>query len=315
MMKTELCNILSIEYPVIQGAMAWISDAMLASAVSEGGGLGVIAAGSAPLSVVEEQIKKAILMTSKPFGVNIMLMAPETEKIVDLVCKMKVPVVTTGAGNPGKYMERFKQAGIKVLPVVPSVALAVKMEKMGADALIVEGYEAGGHIGEQTTMALIPQIADAVKIPIIAAGGIADGRGAAAAFMLGAKGVQLGTRFICSDECTVAYEYKEVVLKARDRDTVVTGRVTGHPVRVISNKLTRELKKMEKDGITAAEFEKKGTGALARAVKGDVIYGSVMAGQIAGLVKTIKTCREIIQEIVNDTEKIVLEISEKVFSI
>ncbi len=315
MMKTELCNILGIEYPVIQGAMAWVSDAMLASAVSEGGGLGVIAAGSAPVSAVEEQIKKAILMTSKPFGVNIMLMAPETEKIVDLVCRMKVPVVTTGAGNPGKYMEQFKQAGIKVMPVVPSVALAVRMEKMGADALIVEGYEAGGHVGEQTTMALIPQIVDAVKIPVIAAGGIADGRGAAAAFMLGAKGVQLGTRFICSDECTVAVEYKKAILKARDRDTVVTGRVTGHPVRVISNKLTRELKQMEKDGITAAEFEKKGTGALARAVKGDVTYGSVMAGQIAGLVNTVRPCREIIQEIVNDTEKVVLEIGEKVFSI
>ncbi len=314
-MKTDLCNILGIEYPILQGAMAWVSEAVLASAVSNSGGLGVIAAGSAPAEIVEEQIKKAFILTEKPFGVNIMLMSPEADKIVEAVCRLKVPVVTTGAGNPGKYMESFHKAGIKVVPVVPSVALAKKMEKMGADAVIVEGFEAGGHIGEQTTMALVPQVVDAVKIPVIAAGGIADGRGAAAAFMLGARGIQLGTRFICSHECIVAPEYKQVILKARDRETVVTGRFTGHPVRVIGNKQTRELKQMEKDGISIEEFEKKGTGALARAVKGDVANGSVMAGQIAGLVSEIKTCDEIIREILVETKKTLVETGEKLFSL
>ena len=314
-MKTDLCNILGIEYPILQGAMAWVSEAVLASAVSNSGGLGVIAAGSAPANIVEEQIRKAFLLTDKPFGVNIMLMSPETDKIIDVVCRLRVPVVTTGAGNPGKYMESFHKAGIKVVPVVPSVALAKKMEKMGADAIIVEGYEAGGHIGEQTTMSLVPQVVDAVKIPVIAAGGIADGRGAAAAFMLGARGIQLGTRFICSHECIVAPEYKQVILKARDRETVVTGRFTGHPVRVIGNKLTRELKQMEKDGISIEEFEKMGTGALAKAVKGDVANGSVMAGQIAGLVKDIKSCDEIIHEILVQTKSILIETGEKLFSL
>lgn len=314
-MRTELCDILGIKYPVLQGAMAWVSEAILASAVSNGGGLGVIAAGSAPAEFIEEQVEKAFSLTDKPFGVNIMLMSPEADKIVNTVCRLRVPVVTTGAGNPGKYMERFKKAGIKVIPVVPSVALAVKMERMGADAVIAEGYEAGGHIGEQTTMALVPQIVDSISIPVVAAGGIADGRGAAAAFMLGAKGVQLGTRFICSAECTVSSKYKEAVLKAGDRETVVSGRFTGHPVRVIGNKLTRELSRMEKEGISIEDFEKKGTGALARAVRGDVANGSVMAGQIAGLVNSIKTCHEIIQEIVIDSKYIVKTKGEAIYAI
>lgn len=314
-MRTELCDILGIKYPVLQGAMAWVSEAVLAAAVSNGGGLGVIAAGSAPAEFVEEQVKKAFALTDRPFGVNIMLMSPEADRIVNALCRMKVPVVTTGAGNPGKYMERFKKAGIKVVPVVPSVALAVKMEKMGADAIIAEGYEAGGHIGEQTTMALVPQIVDAVNIPVVAAGGIADGRGAAAAFMLGAKGIQLGTRFICSSECTVSMKYKEAVLNAKDRETVVTGRFTGHPVRVIGNKFTRELSRMEKEGISVEEFEKKGTGSLARAVKGDVANGSVMAGQIAGLVKSIKPCREIIKELVDEAKYTVKTKGETIFTI
>lgn len=312
-MRTDLCDILEIEYPVVQGAMAWVSEAVLASAVSNSGGLGVIAAGSAPAEYVEEQINMAFSLTDKPFGVNIMLMSPEADKIVETVCRMKIPVVTTGAGNPGKYMDSFKTSGIKVIPVVPTVALAVKMEKMGADAVIAEGYEAGGHIGEQTTMALVPQIADAVDIPVIAAGGIADGRGTAAAFMLGARGVQLGTRFICSDECNVALEYKEAIIKAKDRATVVTGRLTGHPVRVIGNRLTRELKQMEKDGVSVKEFEKRGTGTLAKAAKGDIINGSVMAGQIAGLVKDIKPCRKIIKEIITETKRIIRETGNSVF--
>lgn len=314
-MKTRLCSILGIKYPVLQGAMAWVSEAKLASAVSNSGGLGVIAAGSAPADIVEEEIEKAFELTDKPFGVNIMLMSPEADKIVEAVCRLKVPVVTTGAGNPGKYMDAFKEAGVKVVPVVPSVALAVRMERLGASAVIVEGYEAGGHIGEQTTMALVPQIVDGIDIPVIAAGGIADARGAAAVLMLGAEGIQIGTRFICSHECVVADEYKQAVLKARDRETVVTGRFTGHPVRVLRNKLTREMKQLELDGAGVEEFEKRGTGALAKAVRGDVENGSVMAGQIAGLVKELKSCEEIITEIITGSEDIIRKTAKSIFSI
>lgn len=292
-----------------------MSESRLAAAVSNGGGLGVIAAGSAPAELIEEEIRKTFSLTDKPFGVNIMLMSPEADKIVEAVCRLKVPVVTTGAGNPGKYMEAFREAGVKVVPVVPSVALAVRMERLGAAAVIVEGYEAGGHIGEQTTLALVPQIVDEVDIPVIAAGGIADARGAAAVLMLGAEGIQIGTRFICSHECAVADEYKQAVLKARDRETVVTGRFTGHPVRVLRNKLTREMKQLELDGAGVEEFEKRGTGALAKAVRGDVENGSVMAGQIAGMVKEIKSCDEIIKEIVAGAEDIVRETAGNVFSI
>ncbi|MDX1358844.1 MAG: enoyl-[acyl-carrier-protein] reductase FabK [Clostridia bacterium] len=314
-MKTRLCDLLGIEYPILQGAMAWVSESGLASAVSNAGGLGVIAAGSAPVELVEEEIIKAFELTGKPFGVNIMLMSPEADKIVEAVCRLKVPVVTTGAGNPGKYMDSFKEAGVKVIPVVPSVALAVRMERLGAAAVIVEGYEAGGHIGEQTTLALVPQIADEINIPVIAAGGIADARGAAAVLMLGAEGIQIGTRFICTYECNVADEYKEAVLKAKDRETVVTGRFTGHPVRVLRNKLTREMKQLELDGAGVEEFERRATGALARAVRGDVENGSVMAGQIAGLVKEMKSCREVIEEIAAGTEIIIKKTGSSVFSI
>lgn len=313
-MKTRLCEILGIEYPILQGAMAWVSEANLASSVSNAGGLGVIAAGSAPVDIVEAEIKKAFSLTKKPFGVNIMLMSPEADKIVDAVCRMKVPVVTTGAGNPGKYMESFKKAGVSVIPVVPSVALAVRMERMGSSALIVEGYEAGGHIGEQTTLTLVPQIVDKVEIPVIAAGGIADARGAAAVLMLGAEGIQLGTRFICSRECIVADEYKQAVIKAKDRETVVTGRFTGHPVRVLKNKLTREMKQLELDGAGVEEFEKRGTGALSKAVRGDVENGSVMAGQIAGLVNDIKSCQDIIFEIVTETDRVIRKTGHSVYS-
>ncbi len=314
-MKTILCDLLGIDYPVIQGGMAWVSDAALAAAVSQAGGLGVIATGSAPAEFVAGQVEKAFALTDKPFGVNIMLMNPEAEEIAKILCEMKVPVVTTGAGNPGKYMEAFKKAGIKVIPVIPSKALAIRMERMGADAVIAEGHEAGGHIGEQTTMVLVPQVCDAVDIPVIAAGGIADGRGAAAAFMLGAAGVQMGTRFICSEECTVSTEYKNAVLKAGDRSTVITGRCTGHPVRCIGNKLTRQMMKLEADGIDASEFEKIGAGALAKAVRGDISQGSVMAGQIAGMVSEIKPCHDIIIEIVEDAKKAVANAAADIFGI
>lgn len=298
MIKTRLCDILNIEYPIIQGGMAWVATAELAAAVSEAGGLGMIGAGNAPAEVVEMEILKAKKLTNKPFGVNIMLLSPFVEDVVDVVFRHKIPVVTTGAGNPGRFMEKLKSVGTKIIPVVPSIALAKRMESMGADAVIVEGTEAGGHIGELTTMALVPQVADAISIPIIAAGGIADGRGFLAALSLGAEGVQIGTRFICAEECIAHEKYKEMVLKAKDRDAVVTARTTGHPVRALRNKLVREFNKLEKDGATAEDIEKYGQGRLKIAVvDGDVENGSVMAGQIAGMVKKIQPCKEIINEI------------------
>lgn len=299
MINTRLCEILSIKYPIIQGGMAWLATAELAAAVSEAGGVGMIGAGNAPGEFVEKEILKAKKLTNKPFGVNIMLLSPFAEEVVDVVCKYKIPVVTTGAGNPGKFMEKLKGAGTKVIPVVPSVALAKRMESLGADAVIAEGTEAGGHIGELTTMALVPQVVDAVNIPVIAAGGIADGRGFLAALSLGAEGVQMGTRFVCAEECIAHEKYKEMVIKAKDRDAVVTARVTGHPVRVLRNKLVREFSKLEKDGATAEEIEQLGQGKLRIAVvDGDVENGSVMAGQIAGMVTKIQPCKEIIEEIV-----------------
>lgn len=304
MIKTRICEILNIKYPIIQGGMAWLATAELASAVSEAGGIGMIGAGNAPGEVVEKEILKAKEITNKPFGVNIMLLSPFAEEVVDVVCKHKIPVVTTGAGNPGKFMEKLKNAGTKVIPVVPSVALAKRMESLGADAVIAEGTEAGGHIGELTTMALVPQVVDVVNIPVIAAGGIADGRGFLAALSLGAEGVQMGTRFVCAEECIAHEKYKEMVIKAKDRDAVVTARVTGHPVRVLRNKLVREFSKLEKEGATAEEIEQLGQGKLRVAVvDGDVENGSVMAGQIAGMVTKIQPCREIIEEIVIDAEK------------
>ena len=296
-MKANICELLGIEYPLIQGGMAWVATAELAAGVSNGGGLGLIAAGNAPADYVKEQIKKARELTDKPFGVNVMLLSPFAEDVIKMLLEEKVDVITTGAGNPAKYIPAFKEIGTKVIPVIPSVAIALKVQKSGADAVVAEGCEAGGHIGELTTMTLIPMISDAIEIPVIAAGGIADSRGVKAAFALGAQGVQVGTRFICSDECTVHQNYKDMVVAAKDRDAVVTGRFTGHPVRTLKNKATRMMDKIEKEGDVAA-FEKLGAGALrAAVVDGDTQMGSVMAGQSAGLVKEINPCAEIIQEL------------------
>ena len=303
MINSRITDILNIKYPIIQGGMAWISDADLAVGVSEAGGLGIIS-GVGETEDVRAQIKKAKSLTNKPFGVNIMLMAKNVDEIAKIVCEEKVSVVTTGAGSPGKYMEDWKKNNIKVIPVVPSVAIAKRMEKFGADAIIVEGMEAGGHIGQLTTMSLVPQVVDAVSIPVIAAGGIGDGRGIAASFMLGACGVQMGTRFLVSDECNVHDNYKEKVLNARDIDSEITGTSTSHPVRVLRNKLTREYIKLEKSNADSSEIEALGKGALRKAViDGDVENGSVMAGQIAGLVKERQSCEEIINELVYEFEE------------
>mgnify|MGYP000897281730 FL=1 len=297
---TELLN---IKYPIIQGGMAWIADASLAVGVSEAGGLGIIS-GVGPTEVVRAQIRKAKELTDKPFGVNIMLMQDNADEIARLVCDEKVPVVTTGAGSPGKYIEMWKSHGIKVIPVVPSVAIAKRMEKFGADAVIAEGMESGGHIGQTTTMSLVPQVVDAVNIPVIAAGGIGDGRGIAASFMLGAVGVQMGTRFLVSNECNVHKNYKEKVLKAKDIETEVTGTSTSHPVRVLRNKLTREYIKLEKSNPNSEKLESLTRGALRKAViEGDTENGSVMAGQIAGLVKKEQSCKEIIEELMTEFDK------------
>ena len=285
-MKTKITELLGIEYPIIQGGMAWVAEYHLAAAVSEAGGLGIIGAGGAPASFVREQIQKVKEITKKPFGVNIMLMNPEADAIAQVVVDEGVKVVTTGAGNPGKYMAMWKEAGIKVIPVVASVALAKMMERAGADAVVAEGTESGGHIGEATTMTLVPQVVDAVNIPVIAAGGIADGRGFAAAMMLGAQAVQMGTRFVVAKESIVHENYKQKVVAAKDIDSEVTGRSTGHPVRCIRNKMTREYLKMEKEGASLEELEKVTLGSLRKAVvEGDVVDGTLMAGQIAGLVK------------------------------
>ena len=300
----RVCEILGTEYPIIQGAMARIATAELAGAVSNGGGLGIIAAGGAPVEWVKEQIDKCRAITNKPFGVNIMLLADNVDELVDLLIEEKVAVVTTGAGNPGKYIPRFKEAGIKVIPVVANVTLAKRVQRAGADAIVAEGCEAGGHIGETTTMAMIPQMVDALDIPVIAAGGIADGRGLAAAYMLGAEGVQVGTRFLVANECIVSQPYKEMVLKAKDSSTVATGRFTGHPVRVLKNKLSRQMLELEKTQ-DLEEFERLGTGALSRAVlQGDVEHGSVMSGQVAGLVNKEQPAAEIIREMFEEAEKI-----------
>ncbi|MCM1387864.1 MAG: enoyl-[acyl-carrier-protein] reductase FabK [Bacillus sp. (in: Bacteria)] len=304
-MKTKITELLGIEYPIIQGGMAWVAEYHLAAAVSEAGGLGIIGAGGAPASFVREQIQKAKEITKKPFGVNVMLMNPEADEIAQVVVDEGVKVVTTGAGNPGKYMAMWKEAGIKVIPVVASVALAKMMERAGADAVVAEGMESGGHIGEATTMTLVPQVVDAVSIPVIAAGGIADGRGFAAAMMLGAQAVQMGTRFVVAKESIVHENYKQKVIAAKDIDSEVTGRSTGHPVRCIRNKMTREYLKMEKEGASLEELEKMTLGSLRKAVvEGDVIDGTLMAGQIAGLVKKEQTCAEMIQEIMAQTENL-----------
>ena len=302
-MKTEITRLLGIEYPIIQGGMAWVAEYHLAAAVSNAGGLGLIGAANAPAEWVRDQIRSIRELTDKPFGVNIMLMSPYADQVAQVVAEEKVPVITTGAGNPEKYMEMWKAAGIKVIPVVASVALAKRLERCGVDALVAEGTEAGGHIGEITTMALVPQVVDAVSIPVIAAGGIADGRGMAAAFMLGAQGCQLGTRFLASKEAVVHDNYKECVLRAKDIDIKVTGRRNGHPIRVIRNKMVREYLRMEEQGANLEELELMTVGALRRAVvEGDVENGSLMAGQIAGMIKEILPCETIINQLVAETD-------------
>ncbi|MBE6054567.1 MAG: enoyl-[acyl-carrier-protein] reductase FabK [Clostridium sartagoforme] len=304
-MDNNICNLLNIKYPIFQGGMAWVSDSSLAAAVSNAGGLGIIAGANAPASFVREEIRKAKELTNKPFGVNIMLLSENADELSDIVIEEGVKVVTTGAGNPGKYIEKWKNAGIKIIPVVASVALAKRMEKAGADAIIAEGCEAGGHIGKLTTMVLVPQVADAVNIPVIAAGGIGDGRGVAAAFILGAKGVQLGTRFLVATECTIHDNYKQAVINAKDIDTVVTGRATGHPVQVIKNKLARKYMNIEKENVSLEKMEEIGRGALRKAVKdGDMENGSIMAGQISGLIKKRQSAREIIEEMFLEYNKV-----------
>lgn len=302
-MKTKITELLGIEYPIIQGGMAWVAEAHLAAAVSEAGGLGLIGAASAPGEWVREQIQEVKKRTKKPFGVNIMLMSPYADEVAQILVEEKVPVVTTGAGNPEKYISMWKDAGIKIIPVVASVALAKRMERNGADAVVAEGTEAGGHIGENTTMVLVPQVVDAVSIPVIAAGGIADGRGMAAAFMLGAKGMQLGTHFVVAKESMVHENYKKAIIKAKDIDSKVTGRSTGHPVRALRNNMTKEYIQKEKEGAGFEELELLTLGGLRKAVvDGDVKNGSVMAGQIAGLVKEELTCKELIQKLVRETD-------------
>lgn len=310
-MKTKICELCGISYPIFQGGMAWAATAELAVAVSEAGGLGIIAAGNAPADFVRDQIRKAKQMTNKPFGVNVMLLSPFAEEVMKTILEEKVAVVTTGAGNPGKYIAALKEAGIKVIPVVPSVAIAKKMERDGADAVIAEGTESGGHIGEITTMALVPQVVDAVSIPVIAAGGIADSRGVVAALALGAQGVQLGTRFLCSCECIAHDNYKQAVVAAKDRDAVVTGRSTGHPVRGIKNKLTRGFEKLEAEGAPKEEIEKFGEGALRNAVvEGDAQMGALMAGQSAGLIGDIKPCRQIIEDLLSGLDCVVDRVTQ-----
>lgn len=284
-MKTKVTELLQIEYPIIQGGMAWVAEHHLAAAVSEAGGFGLIGAASAPPEIVREEIRKAKELTDKPFGVNIMLLNPNADEVAKIVVEEGIQAVTTGAGNPEKYMPMWKEAGVKVIPVVASVAMAKRMERYGADAVVAEGMEAGGHIGNQTTMALIPQIVDAVNIPVIAAGGIGDGRGVAASFMLGAEGVQMGTRFVVADESIVHDNYKDRIVKAKDIDSVVTGQSTGHPVRCLRNQMTKEYIKKEQEGVPFEELERMTLGSLRKAVMdGDILNGTVMAGQIAGLV-------------------------------
>lgn len=307
MKNCDLFEKLGVKYPIIQGGMAWIADSSLAAAVSNAGGIGIIAAANAPVEYVRDEIRKAKSLTDKPFGVNIMLLSENADDIAKLVCEEGVKIVTTGAGSPGKYMDMWREHDITVIPVVASVALAKRMERSGADAVIAEGCEAGGHIGELTTMVLVPQIVDAVEIPVIAAGGIGDGRGVMASFMLGASGVQVGTRFLVSKECTIHQNYKDKVIKAKDIDSVVTARATGHPVRSLRNKLVREFKALEKKGATIEEYEKLGAGTLKKAARdGDVQMGSVMAGQIAGLIKKEQTCSEIIEELFTEADNILM---------
>ncbi|NLJ57417.1 MAG: enoyl-[acyl-carrier-protein] reductase FabK [Tissierellia bacterium] len=310
MIYTDICKMLNIKYPIFQGGMAQISDANLAAAVSEAGGLGVIASGNNPPDFIKSEIDKIRELTNKPFGVNVMLLSPFAKEVSELLVEEKVPVIITGAGNPGKYMKIWKEANIKVIPVVPSVAFAKHFEKSGADAIICEGTEAGGHVGELTTMCITPQVVDAVNIPVIAAGGIGDGRGIAAVFCLGAQGVQLGTRFLLAKECSVHQNYKDRVIKANDTATVVSGRKTGHPVRVLKNRLVNQFRVLEKNNAPVEEMEELGRGRLYKAaVEGDVDYGSVMSGQIAGLINKEQSCKEMITEMFEEAENIMKRLS------
>ena len=304
-MKTRETELLGIEKPIIQGGMAWVAESHLAAAVSNAGGFGLIGAANAPADVVRNYIHEARELTDKPFGVNIMLMSPFAEDIAQLVTEEKVAAVTTGAGNPEKYMAQWKAAGIKVIPVIASVALAKRMERVGADAVVAEGTESGGHIGQATTMTLVPQVVDAVQIPVIAAGGIGDGRGMAAAFMLGAEAVQMGTRFCVADECVIHDKYKDRILKAKDIDSEVTGRSHGHPVRGLRNKMTREYLKLEAEGASFEQLENLTLGGLRKAVvEGDTDNGSVLAGQIAGMITKRQSCQEIVDEVLDQAERL-----------
>jgi enoyl-[acyl-carrier protein] reductase II len=300
----KICSLLNIKYPILQGGMACLGTAELVSAVSNAGGLGIIGCGGAPPDWVKEQIKLTRDMTDKPFGINIMMMSPFREEVIKVILEEKVRVVTFGGGNPGAYITTFKEAGIVVIPVIASVAMARRLERAGVDAVIAEGMESGGHIGETTTIALVPQVVDAVKIPVIAAGGIADGRGLVAALALGAQGVQIGTRFICSDECIAHAKFKEQIVQAQDRATTVTGLTTGHPVRCLENKVTRQFAEMEKSGAPKSDLEEFGKGRLYLGViQGNIEEGSLMAGQIAGLVKEIKPASQIIMDIMAEAER------------
>lgn len=301
----RVTKILGTKYPLLQGGMAWIADAYLAAAVSNAGGVGIIAAANMPPELLEKEIVRTRELTDKPFGLNIMLLSETSDDALELAAKHRIPIVTTGAGTPGKVLERLKPLGTIVIPVIASVAIARRVARQGADAVIAEGTEAGGHIGDLTTMTLIPQVVDSIDIPVLAAGGIADGRGITAAFALGAEGVQVGTRFLCCEECTVHPNYKQAVLKAGDRSSVVTGRPTGHPVRCLHNKLTRKFEEIESRGATIEEIETLGAGRLRTAVvEGDVEWGSVMAGQVAGLVNKIDPASQIISEMFEEAEKI-----------
>lgn len=312
MIKSRICDLLNIQYPIFQGGMAWTATGELAAAVSEAGGLGIIGSGQAPADWVRIEIQKVKARTSKPYGVNVMLMSPYLEEVMQVILEERVPVITTGAGNPGKYVPALKEIGTKVIPVVASVALAKRLERAGVDALIAEGMESGGHIGETSTFPLVPQVVDAVKIPVIAAGGIVDGRGLLAALALGAEGVQMGTRFMCAEECVISPKVKAIILKARDRGTTVTGRSTGHPVRCIDNRFTREFAQMEKDGVSPVELEKLGAGKLRIAmVDGDVENGSVMSGQVAGAVKRIEPAAAIVRDVMEGAEREIQKMSKR----
>ncbi|TEB05518.1 Nitronate monooxygenase [Pelotomaculum schinkii] len=313
MIRTALCDLLNIEYPIIQGGMAWVATAELAAAVSDAGGLGIIGSGAAPPDWLRDQLHRARQLTNKPFGVNVMLRSPFVDEVMKLLEAEPVAVVTTGAGNPGKYVPPLRKVGTKVIPVVSSVALAKRLIRSGVDALIAEGMESGGHIGEISTMALVPQVVDAVDIPVIAAGGVYDGRGLIAALSLGAVGVQMGTRFICAAECTVHPKVKEMVIKSKDRDTAVSGASTGHPVRALRNKLTRKYEEMEKNNAPVEEIEKLGAGSLRQAmVEGDVVYGTVMSGQVSAMVQRVQPAGEIMQEVLSHAVEVLDHLNSKV---